>query len=99
MTASEQRYVDAWIGMGFSAEAVEIAYDRTVLKTGKLAWSYLNSILKSWHTKNLHTAAEILEGDGARPAQSKRKEPAAPSSPTAADMERMKKMLEKYNRE
>ena len=36
MTASEQRYgVDAWIEMGFSAEAVEIAYDRTVLKTGK----------------------------------------------------------------
>lgn len=99
LTASEQRYIDAWIDWGFPAEAVEIAYDRTVLKTGKLAWAYLNSILKSWHAKNLHTALEIQRGDGPAPAKAGGKAPGGFSAPSAADMERMKKMLEKYKQD
>ena len=63
-SASEKRYVDRWIANGFSAVAVGIAYDRTVIKTGKLAWGYMDSIINSWHSKNLHTPREILEKDG-----------------------------------
>ena len=64
LSSSERRYVEGWIELGYMADAVEIAYDRTILKTGKLAWGYMDSIIKSWHGKNLHTVGEITKGDG-----------------------------------
>ena len=60
---TEKRFVDGWIAMGFDAGAVDIAFDRTVIKTGKMAWSYMDSIMKNWHNKNIHTAQEIQEKD------------------------------------
>ena len=45
--------------LGFSAGARELAYDRTVLKTGRLQWKYMDSIVRSWHGKGLHTPEEI----------------------------------------
>jgi len=64
LTASETRYVDEWIAMGFGADAIEIAYDRTVMQIGKPARSYINSILVSWHSSGLHSPEEILAKDG-----------------------------------
>jgi len=63
LSESEKRYVDGWIAMGFDPEAIEIAYDRTVVQTGKLAWNYIDKIMKSWHSKNLHSPQEISEKD------------------------------------
>lgn len=56
---SEEKYLTAWQDMGFSPEAVAIAYDKTVLKCHELRWAYLNGILKRWHEEGLHTAEEI----------------------------------------
>ena len=53
-----------------------LAFERTCLKTGGLKWNYMNSILKSWHEKNLHTPQEIAQGDTA-PAYPQRRENAA----------------------
>lgn len=92
LISSEQKYINSWTEMGFGADAIEIAYDRTVLKTGNLAWNYLNTILKSWHSKNLHSAEEIMRSDGKRPTSVRPTENAAP---TAEDMKYMKRMLEK----
>ena len=64
LTATERDYVDSWIRLGFREDAAAIAYDRTVTGTGKLSWKYMDAIFKSWHGKNLHTAPEILKGDG-----------------------------------
>ncbi len=61
---SERSYMDSFLDMGFSMEAIGLAYDKTVLQTGSLKWPYLNSILKRWHQKNLHTLEEIKAGDG-----------------------------------
>ena len=52
--------------MGFSPEAVALAYDKTVLKCHELKWPYCNGILKRWHEAGLHTIEEIRAGD--RPA-------------------------------
>ena len=96
LTASEQKYVNSWLEMGFSPASLEIAYDRTVSQTGKLAWPYMNSIVKSWHSKGLHTPEEIQAGDSRKlkrdytPAV-----PIAESSYEPENLERMKKMLEK----
>lgn len=66
----EREYLEAWIGMGFSDEAIRLAYERTVMKKQGLNWPYMNSILRSWHSKGLHTVAEITAKDSERKARS-----------------------------
>lgn len=65
LTNDEERYLATWVSMGFDDDAIQLAYDRTCNQTGAFKWAYMNSILKSWHTKNLHTVPEILSGDTA----------------------------------
>ena len=64
---SEEKYLVAWQEMGFQPDAVALAYDKTVMKCHELKWGYLNAILKNWHEKGIHTAAEAEEKE--RPAQ------------------------------
>ncbi len=68
LSKTEREYVERWLGMGFLPEAVAIAYDRTIIKLGKLHWSYMDKIFQSWHAKKLHTPAEIEAGDSLRRA-------------------------------
>lgn len=70
---SEEQYMTQWMELGFSPEAVALAYDRTMLRCHELKWSYLGGILKKWHEKGLHTAEEIQRAES-RPAE---KRPAA----------------------
>ncbi|MCX7614135.1 MAG: DnaD domain protein [Clostridiales bacterium] len=56
---SEEKYINAWLSMGFTPDIIEIAYDKTVLNTGGLTWKYLNKILEIWHSKNIHTLSDI----------------------------------------
>lgn len=92
LSATEQKYVDSWLDMGFSPEALAIAYDRTVVQTGSLQWKYMNSIVSSWHSKGLHTPQEIEKGDG-RPAPVGKKTAEPVSTPSGSDLERMEKLL------
>ena len=55
----EEKYLAAWAEMGFPAETVAEAYDRTVLHCHEFRWAYCNGILKRWHEKGLHTPDEI----------------------------------------
>ena len=64
---SERQYVDSWLDMGFKPDVIALAYDKTVIRTGKLTWKYMNSILASWHEKGLDTLEAISAGD--MPAQ------------------------------
>ena len=66
LSKTEREYVERWLGMGFSPEAVAVAYDRTLVKLGRLHWSYMDKIFQSWHAKKLHTPEEIEAGDGRR---------------------------------
>ena len=63
---AERKYISSWVEMGFDDDAIALAYERTVLKKGSLVWPYMNSILKSWHQKGLHTLQQIKEGDSTR---------------------------------
>lgn len=63
LTAPEKRYVNQWIELGFEEEAIGLAYERSCLNTGGLAWPYINKILQSWHKQGLHTAQQIRSGD------------------------------------
>ncbi|MDR1131892.1 MAG: DnaD domain protein [Oscillospiraceae bacterium] len=94
-SATEHKYAESWLDMGFDLEAIALAYDKTIVKTGSLAWKYMNSILASWHAKGLHTAEEISMGDS-RHGQAR-----PPAGRTAArqgsepESERMRKIWDK----
>ena len=60
---SEQRYILDWIDMGFTPEAVAMAYDKTVFYKKELNWRYLNGILRRWHQQGWHTAEEAASGE------------------------------------
>lgn len=59
----ERDYLATWVDWGFPDESIVMAYERTLLKKQAMSWPYMNSILKSWHAKGLHTPREIRAGD------------------------------------
>lgn len=74
----EREYVAAWVDWGFPDESIAMAYEKTLLKKQSMSWPYMNSILKSWHAKGLHTPQEIRRLDAAPKAG-----PAASPKPPA----------------
>lgn len=106
--AREKEYIAAWVDMGFDDEAIRLAYEKTVLKKQSLNWPYMNSILKNWHQKGLHTLAQITAGDSVRPqrpasaAGATAPQPAAPGEAdrrAREDMERMRAFLRQHSEE
>jgi len=63
LTPTERKYLESWLAMGFGADALALAYDRTVVSTGKLSWAYMNKIVQSWYEKQLFTPEDIEKGD------------------------------------
>ena len=68
LSQTERKYLDGWLAMGYGSEALALAYDRTVVNTGRLTWAYMDRIVRSWYEKGLFTAEDIEKGD-ARPAR------------------------------
>lgn len=101
----EKEYMAGWVDMGFPDEAIRMAYETTVMKKQTMNWPYMDSILKSWHQKGLHTVKEIKAGDRQRPggkpgsaAGATRPQPAAPGEAdrrARADMERLRELMRK----
>lgn len=60
---SEEGFISSWLDMGMSAELIEHAYDKTVINTGALKWSYLNRILESWREKGVTEKNQIEKLD------------------------------------
>ncbi len=100
LSATEEKYVRSWLSMGFGCDAIAEAYDRTVTKTGQLAWKYMDTIIRSWNAKGLKTAEAIEKGDrrgGSSSRAAARTAPAAKTAvPSADELERMKRMLDDY---
>ncbi|MBQ8830377.1 MAG: DnaD domain protein [Oscillospiraceae bacterium] len=99
LVQNEKQYIDSWIEMGFKADAVQIAYERTIGRLHNLSLPYMDKILLSWHSKNLHTAEEINSGD---PYEKRRKasgegistETATPAVPTQDEADRLLRFFE-----
>ena len=92
----ERKYIASWVEMGFEDTAIRLAYERTVLQKQSMNWPYMNSILKSWHRKGLHTVAAIQSGDSApvRPSAAARPAPAGEADRRVReDLERMREYL------
>ena len=80
-TDTERRYVDQWLDWGFGADAIAVAYDKTVTNTRKFSPAYMNKILMSWNEKGIHTPDEIREKD--RPAAAR--SASAPAAKASAE--------------
>ena len=63
LTAPEKRYIKQWLEMDFEEEAIGLAYERSCVNTGGLAWPYMHKILTSWHEQGRHTAQQVQSGD------------------------------------
>lgn len=92
LTATERKYIEDWLDLGFPPESIEMAFDRTVTNTGQLKWNYMNKIIQSWDGKGLHTPEEIEAGD--RPVKTVRPV-SAPPARKEGELERMKKIYDK----
>lgn len=100
LTPTQRDYIYLWLDMGFSADAIAEAYDRTVVRTGELKWSYLNSIISNWHEKGMHTIDEITERDGRKQiGKSRGKREKAVIKPDRSEIERKKRLIEKLKGE
>ena len=100
LSASEEKYLTAWSDMGFEDAAIELAYDKTMLKCKELKWPYMNRILVTWHEKGLHTIKAVEEGD--KPAAARTMPDDVPRDENAArreDLERMEKYLQQLRQE
>lgn len=110
----EQKYIAAWLDMGFDNDALRLAYEKTVMGTASktMDWRYMNKILTRWHEAGLHTVAQIEAGDRA-PTRTGSRRPAsisaigttpgvvnrAPDPQALEDMERMRRFMEKMKQE
>jgi len=60
---TQKSYVDGWINLGSKPDAIAVAYDKTVVKTGNLSWAYMDKIIKNWHSKGIQTAQDVKDKD------------------------------------
>ncbi len=93
LSISEDRYLNSWLEMGFEDAAIELAYDKTMLKCKELKWPYMNKILTAWHEKGLHTVQEVEEGD--RPAAARNTPQPHGDAPNDEELARMEKILQR----
>jgi DnaD/phage-associated family protein len=55
LSPTERQHIARWSEWKLTLELVKVAYDIGVARTGKLSFSYINSILTSWHEKGITT--------------------------------------------
>ena len=99
LVASEKQYVSSWLDMGFSPDAIKLAYDRTIERIHEMNFRYMDKIIINWHEKGLHTPGEIEKGDGVkgggRRSRGKTEQGKKESGvPPEGEMERLLSMLE-----
>lgn len=64
LTPTEKKYIKSWLGnAAVPLDLLPLAYDRTVAYTGKLSYSYLDSILQDWAKNGVTDAQKVKEYD------------------------------------
>ncbi|NLY43449.1 MAG: DnaD domain protein [Clostridiaceae bacterium] len=62
LTDIEESYIQNWVDkMKFDVNIIKIAYELTILNTGKLSFPYLNTILTSWYENGVKTVEQAEE--------------------------------------
>jgi len=96
LTETQEKYMYAWLDMGFDIEVIALAYDKTIVQANRMNWNYMHAILKDWNEKNLHTQDAITHAEGTRSPKKHAKAP-VPLAPNRDEIARKRKLLEKMN--
>ena len=91
LTPGETKYAESWLEMGFDAEALKLAYEKTCLNTGGLSWAYMNKILTRWQEQGLFTLEQVMANDK-KPAKSVPR--GATGKPGQAELSAFQKVLQ-----
>lgn len=60
LSDSEYRCLAEWSeNMGFSDDMIKLAYEKTVMNTGKASFQYMNAIIKNWYESGIKTPDEV----------------------------------------
>lgn len=73
LTAANKKYINQWFDDGFDIEMIQIAYERTVDRIGKISFPYINKILQSWKENGIFTPADLETKEKPRPYQKGKK--------------------------
>jgi DnaD/phage-associated family protein len=95
LSPTARNYLTKWMDMGFGLEALVIAGDRTMTKLGRIHWNYMDSIVRSWHEKGLHTVEQIEQGDRRQTKSASYKTTAVPNQDDVKNMEQLARLREK----
>ncbi len=93
---TERDYLSSWLDKGFEDDAMAEALDRTLTHTGKLSWSYMDRILRSWHEKGAHSAAQVEQKDPRRKPSQQEQRKAAETKPI--DMGQLREIAQQLSR-
>lgn len=64
LSAQQSRMVQSWFDdLGYDIDMIGEAYERTLNAINQLSFPYMNTILKSWYEKGIHTPQEIALKD------------------------------------
>ena len=74
ISPSERNILDTWASWGVSNEMLERAYDATVLGAENPSISYMNGVIKRWHSENLDTPEKVAEAETKYRSQSPKKQ-------------------------
>lgn len=70
LTPREKEYISSWFdSLGFDITMIKLAYDITVDRTGKPAFSYMNKILINWNQSGIKTPEDVKREAAARASQ------------------------------
>lgn len=62
-TSKQSQFLELWINdYLYDIDIIYFAYEKTVEKKGKISFSYMNGILRSWHESGYKTIDEIERG-------------------------------------
>ena len=102
-SSTQKEYIDRWLDMGFKPDVIAVAYDKTMINTGKMAWRYMDTILANWHSKGLRTVQDVKEKDSSLRNRSadgyKSSETQKHGEPNLSEMERAQRILNKIKEE
>ena len=95
-TSKQAQFLEVWINdFGYGIDVIYYAYEKTVEKKGKISFSYMNGVLRSWHESGYKTLEEaenaervFLQGAAAKPAKAKKQEQSNQQAPPSYDVER-----------
>lgn len=62
-TSKQAQFLETWINdFAFDIDIIYLAYEKTVEKKGKISFSYMNGVLRSWHESGYKTIDDIDRG-------------------------------------